>query len=191
LNCFAKFVIINQNVTAVWEAIMENQFNIGEYVTYSSNGVCLIKNIEDLSFVGGKKTKYYVLTPNSNSSTVIYVPAENPDLMSKMRHVLTKSEIDETLSNVDKNEIAWIDNRKDRIEAFQAIINKGETIELLRLVMCIYNKKQQLLRQGKKISLTDENFMRQSTSIIESEFSFVLGIEIPQVKEYIQKCLNS
>lgn len=170
---------------------MGNQFNIGEYVTYSSNGVCLIKNIEDLSFVGGKKTKYYVLTPNSNSSTVIYVPAENPDLMSKMRHVLTKSEIDETLSNVDKNEIAWIDNRKDRIEAFQAIINKGETIELLRLVMCIYNKKQQLLRQGKKISLTDENFMMQSTSIIESEFSFVLGIEIPQVKEYIQECLNS
>lgn len=169
---------------------MSNQYKVGEYVKYSSNGVCLIKDIQYMSFTGDSPTKYYILSPRSNLTTVIYVPLENEALTSKMRCILTKEEIDTVLPNVDKEKISWMENRKERVERFQSIISSGDTLWLLRLVACLYQRKQQVIKTGKKFSLTDENFLQQSERIIENEFSFVLGIDPSKVKEYIQNKIN-
>ena len=165
---------------------MEIQYKAGDYVKYGVNGVCLVKDIQELSFTGGAASKYYVLSTNTNSSTVIYVPVGNENLTSKMRRILTKEQIDATLTEVDSHEIEWIENRKERIERFQTILNNGDTVDLLRLIACIYKHKQSVIKQGKKFSLTDEGFMQQAESIIENEFSFVLDIEPHRVKDYIQ-----
>ena len=131
------------------------------------------------------------MTPFTNSSTVIYVPVENEQLTSKMRHILTKEEIDATLDEVNEKEILWIENRKERMEYFQTIINQGDTTELLRIVACLYKRKLSVVNQGKKFSLTDENLLQQAVSIIDNEFSFVLGIEVNKVKDYIQAKVSS
>ena len=167
---------------------MSFQYNKGEYVKYSSNGVCLVKDIQKMNFGSSQEKElntYYILTPISNYSTKIFVPTENETLTSKMRRLLTKEELDSIISNISIEEIAWKENRKERIEDFQGIISRGDPMELLRLVSCIYLRKQQIIKSGKKFSLTDESFLQQAEGMIENEFAFVLGIEPFQVKDYI------
>ncbi len=70
----------------------------GQYVTYGTNGICLVADIRDMSFVAEtEKNKYYVLEPVSTSASTIFVPAGNQQLVSNIRPLMTKKEIDSLL----------------------------------------------------------------------------------------------
>ena len=71
--------------------------NVGETVLYAANGVCTVEEITELDF-GSGKTKYYILKPVSSSQNTFYIPADNQKMLSKIRKILSREEVDEIIN---------------------------------------------------------------------------------------------
>jgi len=167
------------------------EYKKGDYVRYTSNGVCRIDDIKSIDLNRNKNPKnFYVLKPIGASTSTIYVPLENEELVSKMRHILSKDNIDSLINSVKQDKIEWIEDRKERNNSFKQIIKDSDPKELLKLVSCIYLKKQELSEVGKKLSATDEGHLSQAEALIENEFAFVLNIDGMGVGKYIKKILG-
>ena len=132
---------------------------------------------------------YYVLSPIGDSRSSVYVPCDNPDLVARMRPLLSREEIDLLLSDADDVKIAWIDDRNERAALYRSITVGGDRRELIRLICCLMRKKQERLAAGKHLSTMDENVLQESIRLVEEEFSMVLGIPNREVDLYIQERL--
>lgn len=170
---------------------MTAPYTKGEYVRYASNGVCLIDDIRQEISPGSRDKKlFYILKPVSNHGGTIFVPADNPALLNRMRPLPTGDEINDILLSLKNQDTAWIDDRKARTAAFQAILKECDLRALLELVSSIYQRRQSLAARGKKLSASDESVLRRAEGLIENELSFVLKLEEKQVGAYIQEKLN-
>ena len=72
-------------------------FAVGDNVLYGADGVCTITEHGMRDFFGSTR-EYYILKPNADPSGTVYVPADNPALVEKMRRLMTKEEIDGILA---------------------------------------------------------------------------------------------
>jgi RNA polymerase-interacting CarD/CdnL/TRCF family regulator len=72
------------------------------------------------------------------------------------------------------------------IQYYRELICSGNPTQLLRMIYTLYCRKKQQLDTGRKLHLCDENFLRDAKRLIDSEFSFVLGIEPNEVGTYIR-----
>ena len=165
---------------------MSDAAKIGTYVLYGKTGVCLIKEQATLSAGSGQ---YYVLSPISDSRSSVFVPCDNPDLVARMRPLLSREEIDLLLSDADDVKIAWIDDRNARATLYRTITVGGDRRELIRLICCLMRKKQERLALGKRLSTMDENTLQECIRLVEEEFSMVLEIPNREVGLYIQERL--
>lgn len=160
------------------------QFAKGEFVVYGKNGVCCVDDIKTMLFAGVKGT-YYILKPRLNAGSTVYVPTEREDLVSKLRPVISKKRVDEILLSATEDEILWNDSKNERAVMFGEILSSGDCNLLMKLLVCIYNKKAEKESCGKHISSTDENAFRLARELIEDEFSFVLGCTAEKAEDYI------
>lgn len=168
------------------------QYSKGDYIRYSQNGVCYIEDIKQMKnpvFQNGLK-QFYVLKPVGNEKSTVYVPTDNTELTSRMIYILKKQDIDSLIDSVKKSSLEWIDVRRLRAESFKKIIKTSDQQELLKLVSCIYLKKQEWAAAGKKLSATDDGILKQAEELIDNEFTFVLGLKKGQVGEYIRNRLG-
>lgn len=159
---------------------------VGSYVIYGANGICMVNDKRCEKLCGTKK-EYYVLTPVENRHSLIFIPADNIELLTKVKPLLTGDEILSVIRNTTDSEIQWIDDNKKRAEYFSSVIATGDRNELLKLIKCIYIKKTELAATNKKLWLTDENALKTAEKLINDEFSLVLGIPKNDVPEFIRK----
>lgn len=168
-----------------------NTLKKGDSVVYGTNGICTIEEISEMSFIAGaSKSIYYTLNPVNNNGSAIYVPADNEKLMSKMRKLMTKDDIDELLTGMRDKELAWESDRRFRTENFHEILVQGVTEDLLLMIRCIYLKKHELLADGKKLNVTDNNTLKAAEKLVQEEFACVLGINHDEVGDYIRKLIS-
>ena len=163
-------------------------YAIGDCVVYGTNGVCLIEDIRKLDYAG--KNDFYILKPIGNKNSTFCVPADCEDADPRLRRTLSKDEIDTVIKSVkDENEL-WIDDRKKRSESFRQILKSNNQQELLRLAGCIYQKREELTADGKRLSSADEIALQSAQNAVNGEFAFVLGIDEDSVGEYIRKVMG-
>lgn len=163
---------------------MSDSAKIGTYVLYGKTGVCFVK--EQTAMSGAQ---YFVLQPVNDSRSSVYVPCGNPDLVARMRPLLSREEIDDLLSDADDVKMAWVDDRGERSMLYRAVTVGGDRRELIRLICCLMRKKQERMNLGKRLSSMDENALHECVRLIEEEFSLVLGIAGHEVGPYIQERL--
>ena len=58
------------------------------------------------------------------------------------------------------------------------------------MIRCIYEKKRELARQGKKLSVTDTTTLRSAEKLVEEEFAWVLDLDPEEVPAFIRKRLH-
>lgn len=167
------------------------EFKIGEYIVYSTNGLCRVADIKDMSFVTGEESrKYYIVEPVKGNSSTIYIPADSEKLMGKTRRAMTKDEIDSLLTNLKGEELEWEEDRKLRAEQYHEIIMGGVSDELLLMISCIYYKKYELQKINKTLSASDSKSLEVAEKLVEEEFSYVLDIKPAEVGNYIRNVLG-
>lgn len=165
-------------------------FNIGECVIYGHSGVCRIEEIVTREF-DGKKQDYYLLRPVAHNNATVFVPCDNEKLVANMRYPLTSQEIDRLLSEVDSDSIEWIEDKKERPAFFKAVMQSGDKKQILRVIRCIYLKKQELLHCNKSLPATDDRILQECERMIYDEFSYSLGINSDEVSGYIADKIKS
>lgn len=171
---------------------MENiRYTKGELVVYGTNGICIVDDIQKMAFpMETEEHTYYVLRPVGNKNSTLFVPADREELVSKMRALLTREEIDGVLSETGNAVMEWIENKNERANAFRSIMNDGKTEELLRLLRCIHMRKMALAELGKRLASSDENVLLSAEKLVREEFAFVLRISEGELGEYIQSKIS-
>ena len=164
-------------------------FRVGDTVRYGQSGVCKIQDICDMTF-GGKTQCYYVLMPLFKAGSVVYVPAENPELVSRMLPPLTEEELAAAMQSVQEKEVEWIRDFRRRSEFAKKALSSGDRTEALYLIKSIYHHKKEILGQGARIHTTDDYFLKDAEILIFTEFSFVLNRSYEDIAEEIRKLLT-
>lgn len=159
------------------------------YVMYGDNGVCLVADRRKEKF-GGQWREYYILKPVNNEESTLYVPTDNEKLLSKMRDVLSYDQIMEIIHSLPKDNLAWIEDNKEREAMYNEVFDSGDRRELLLLVKSLYQHKQQRKAEGKKLWTIDENAMKHAEKLVYEEFATVLKIKPEEVVPFIEEELD-
>lgn len=160
-------------------------FKVDEIVVYQNSGVCRIEDISTPDFHGVDKSKlYYILKPVYGDG-VIYSPVDNPRVF--IRRVITREEAERLIDAIPDIRAEAYHNRSTQLlsEHYGAALNSHSCAELIELVMSIYEKKQSLVRQKRKLGQVDERFMKRAQDLLYGELSVALGMDKDSVSDYI------
>jgi CarD family transcriptional regulator len=158
-------------------------FSINDTVLYGTVGVCRVEGISEIA-LGREKKKYYVLKPVSQGSATVYVPLDNDSLLSKVRKLLTRGEIDAMIKNVTCDDV-WVEDDTERARLFSDTVKSGDRALLISMIHTLITHRRKLSGVGKKLHLADERALRDAERLLCDEFSYVLGIAPETVGDYV------
>lgn len=160
-------------------------FEVGCIVLYGSEGVCKVRDITTRE-IGGLTREYYVLEPVYQRKTTVFVPTNNKELSSKMRNIITASEIDSILDDVSKNQATWIVDDSARKERYKDALRHGDCRELMRMCLMLQERKTKLLDQHRKLSAADGHFLKTAEKMVFDELASALHLSPEQVLPFIR-----
>ena len=171
--------------------MIEAQFEVGQYVVHGTNGICVVDSIERISFTAGAPGEYYyVLRQNKNPSNKFFVPMKNEEMLSKLREPMRREDIEDILMGLSDDDVKWINDRRERGDYFKDILHDGVSGRLLNMIICIYEKKRELAKNGKKLSVTDQGTLKTAEKLVEEEFAWALDMDPQDVPAFIRKRLH-
>ena len=162
-------------------------FTVGDAIVYGGSGVCEIEDIRDISFYRERPQKYYVLKPLfSAQSAVMYVPMSNKEQVSKIHPVMSKDEAMSIIKKIPIPGVKWIEDRNERKETFNGIVNDGKREDIVSLITLIEKHRDNLLSEGKKLNAQDERILVEALRRINTEFAVAFGMEPDAVDRFIR-----
>lgn len=159
-------------------------FTVGDTVMYGKEGVCIIEAVEERKFAGEVRS-YYVMKSLARSNSRLYVPTDNSVLVSGIRKVMSKAEIDSLVSQINSCEVFWMPDDNLRREEYRRIIGSADCLALGKALRSIHFHRGELKEIGKKLRRFDEEFYIQGQNILFNEFAHVLNISKSEVLDYI------
>ncbi len=164
------------------------QLQTGNYVIYRSSEICRIDGFETKSFDGVTQREYCVLVPENDQRSKYYVPMDCAE--DKLRQLLTKDEIYSLIDGMKCEQPDWGNTETHRKERFNEVLGSGDYRLIISMMHSLYLEKQERLSQGKKLLAADEKAMKAAESLINLEFSFVLGINESEMESFILERLS-
>lgn len=165
-------------------------FEKGEYIIYGTSGVCRIEDITTMNMASVPKDKlFYVLSPSSQKGGRIFTPVDSQKTI--MRRVLSKEEAAELIDEIPRIEELWITNEKQREEKYKECMRSGDCREWIKIIKTLYLRKLERTAQGKKITATDERYLKMAEDYLYSELEIPLGIPKNEMEDYITQKLEA
>ena len=63
-------------------------------------------------------------------------------------------------------------------------------MESSECIICIYEKKRELVKIGKKLSVTDQTTLKAAEKLVEEEFGWALGMDPKEIPSFIRRRLH-
>lgn len=164
-------------------------YQVGDQVVYGIHGVCRVVDQEE-RVVDRKRVTYLALEPVGQGGSKYLVPTHNAVAMSKLRRMLSPSQMEELLQSEEVRADSWIRDENQRKQTYRELISSGDRASLMKMVHTLYNHKNTQSAAGKKVHQCDENFLRDAEKLLSSEVSIVLGLDMEQAKKYIKEHLK-
>lgn len=169
-------------VEGMWKAMFQKD----EYVVYKTEGVCRVDDIRPLTLGSAGERLCYVLVPLNKKASHIFVPLDSELLLARMRPMMTKEAVDAAIDSVFRKRLPWIEERKRRTALFKAICAESRCEKLILLFLCLSDKQEQLMAEGKRLTFWDSEILVYCEAVIGGEFSMALGISPGEVLSYIR-----
>ena len=164
-------------------------YSVGKFVVYGVQGVCRIMGTEK-QLVNRKRTEFLVLEPLSQPGAKFYLPLENPSVMSKLKPVLTKHELQELLDSESVKTDCWISEEGKRKLVYRELLANSDRESLLQMIATLYRHRGMQEASGRKFHQCDENFLRDAEKFFCSEISLVMEMPMNQGLEYLRNQLQ-
>lgn len=164
-------------------------FQIGDHVLYGIHGVCVIEDELERT-VERKQVRYYVLEPLEQAGAQYFIPTHNEAALSKLRHVMSRDDLEQLLKSDEVRRNVWIEEENARKQRYRELISSGDRLALLQMICTLHKHKQAQTDAGRKFHLCDENFLRDAERLLNAEFSLVLGIDKDQVSAYVLQVMQ-
>lgn len=150
-------------------------YQIGELVQYGTSGVCKVEEI--VQGVPGlqKDTECYLLIPVGKKEEKIYTPVDNDKV--KMRRILSSEEVNELIRQASKIEGPAIVNEKQCESIYREELYSVDCYRWLGLLKTLYARKAARIAIGKKVTATDERYLKSVEDRLKEELTLVIGQE--------------
>lgn len=159
-------------------------FQIQDVVVYGSLGVCDIIGIEAKKVDDAVKN-YFVLKPKNNPEATCYVPTWNEKALGKMRKVMSREEVNALIDSIPDQMPVWLENRNERKEAFRQILSSGDHTAIIAMLRALFIQKTERESEGKRLHMTDEQFIKDAEQILYNEWQYVLNVDKAGLMDYI------
>ena len=169
--------------------LVVDMFEKDELIMCGGHGVCRVVDI-----VGNpidrldKRRKYYLLEPVFVKGSTIYTPVDNDKVI--MRKIMNKEEAEDLIEHIKLIDTVWIQEEKRREQMYKEAIRTYDCKSLVQIIKTLYLRKQNRLKEGKKVLSSDEQYLRKAEELLYSEMSLALSIPKEQVEEYITQAVD-
>ncbi|MBQ8994974.1 MAG: hypothetical protein IJ091_04085 [Oscillospiraceae bacterium] len=164
-------------------------YQVNDVVSYSSAGVCDITDITRRS-IAGTSMDYYVLKPQMDQKSTVFVPINNQKLISRMRTPLNSSQAEALLASLCSLGTNWIDNDNERKEVYLNRITEGCPDELAQIYKTLTLRRKELEENSRKLRSADENFLKQCEKLLSYEIGLATGHSLEDIKSKIFELCN-
>lgn len=159
-------------------------FEPGDYVIYGHTGICQVMGTTTMPMEGVPKDRlYYVLRPDGATEGKIFTPVENSKVA--IRKTMSTDEAKELLDEIPEIEALHITNEKLREEQYRKCIKSCESREFVRVIKTIHLRKKDRLSRGKKVTATDERYLKLAEDYLYAELAMLLGVPKSSMEDYI------
>ena len=86
----------------------------------------------------------------------------------------------------DGQTLPWIEDRIQRAKEYGQILKDGDPAQILLLIRCLLEKKNQLAVSKKKLTTTDEKLLSAAEKMIDDEFAYVLNMNREELAEFFE-----
>lgn len=163
-------------------------YQIGDYIIYGNNGVCLVENISPAPLPElNPEREYYTLLPLYDK-VQIYAPV---DTTVFMRSILSVDEVHRLLAKMPdlKAPVISTSNSTELAGEYRKLLASHDCKDLLRLIKSIRKKNKKAEKEGRRIGLTDSRFLKQAEDLLFGEFSVSLQLDREEIPAYIDEWL--
>ena len=80
---------------------------------------------------------------------------------------------------------------KQREQIYKDCMHTGNCREYIKMIKTLYHRKKVRVAAGKKITSTDERYLKQAEEALYSEFSVLFSIPREKMPEYISEKLSN
>ena len=148
-------------------------YRIGELVQYGTSGVCRVEEIvQDVPWMP-KDTPCYLLVPVGKKEEKIYTPIDNDKV--KTRRILSEDEVKSLIEKVFEIEELSIANEKQCESIYREELYSVDCYRWLALLKTLYARKAARLAMGKKITATDERYLKNVEERLKEEMILIIG----------------
>lgn len=165
-------------------------FTIGDTIIYRNSGICKITGTQEIT-VENETCSYYVLKPLIGNNSTYYLPVGDVKNEEKIRHILSPEEVYTLIRAVPDEQTIWIESKIERKELYKQILAGNDCSSIMKLIKTLYLHQQELKKDGKKLHIFDERFMKDAEKSLYNEFAHVLNIKREQVLPFISEQLNA
>ena len=157
-------------------------YKIGDLLVYKRE-VC---EIIDIKYKYIKDIDYYCMRNVRDKTLIINVPVSS----NLIRPIISK---EEALNIIDK--IVDIDpvvlNDKSIDNVYKELMRSNKLEDLIKMIKFTYERCEDRLKQGKKISDRDDFYLKLCEEIFYTEMSFALDIPYDSVKDFIKSRIDN
>lgn len=164
-------------------------FKKDQLIMCGGHGVCRVVNITGNPIDKlDKVRKYYVLEPIFEKGSTVYTPVDNDKVV--MRRIMSKKEAEDLVDRITTIDTVWIQEEKGREQMYKEAIRTYDCQSLVQIIKTLYLRKQNRLKEGKKVLSSDEHYLRKAEELLYSEMSLALSIPKEEVEAYITKAVH-
>lgn len=159
-------------------------FHVGDYIVYGSNGICRVEEITHPDIAGIDEDKlYYVLVPEKTRGSRLFCPTDNSRVV--LRRVITAEEADALMEEVCKIEPLKVESERLRDDSYKKAMKSCDLRQCVKVIKALLIRKQEREANGKKVTVTDERYMKLAEEGLYGELALVMGKDREEIKEKI------
>lgn len=159
-------------------------FDIGDYVVYGQNGICQVLDITHPEITGvDSKRLYYVLAPEKSRDSKLFCPADNEKIL--LRKVISADEARKLIDESRELEPMWIMNDRLRDDSYKKAMKSCDLRQCIQIIKALLIRKKQREESGKKITATDERYLKQAEENLYSELSIATGLDRDKINDLL------
>lgn len=160
-------------------------FGVGDYIVYGNSGICMVRDISKIDIPGAPSDRtYYLLSPVGTKESKIYSPVDNTKVI--MRRVISEKEAVELLAKIP--DIPELSAGSDKLMElkYKEVISSCDLLQFISLIKTIRKKKNRRLMEGKKITATDERYLKKAEESLFDELAIALGKGRDELEEMMK-----
>ena len=159
-------------------------FQVGELVIYGNTGVCMVTGVSEQSLGESRDTRlYYELKPYFKKDSRIMTPVDNSKV--PIRRILNEDEARALIREMPEIDTLMIENDKIRETRYKECIRSADCRQWISIIKTLYQRRMERQRQGKRMTATDERYLRQAQEYLYSELSIPLKVPREEMEHFI------